>query len=92
MSNGSVVDTNAFYLDTNGTTSPTGDWDLTNDTVTISTLGWYPYGCYPNYYPDNTVQKLRDEIEELEEKLEMLEEKTGFEVVESPRFKVRKKK
>ncbi len=65
--------------------------------------GWptpqYPAVTSNNYvwttyrdHKDEKIDELEARIEGLEEMLEMLEEKTGYEVVEEPRFKVRKKK
>jgi len=63
-------------------------WD--DSSTTGATAHWnYPYYTWD---PSQRVIELEARIEALEEMLEMLEEKTGYEVVEEPRFKVRKKR
>lgn len=78
------------------TTSPTlyvdgvPTWtDFSNIPSTTSNCTWYPY--YP-YYDNSKVTELEARIEELEEMIELLEDKTGYEVIENPRFKVVKSK
>ena len=83
-------------------------WDTSNCTITTSggtspylsivppntcpTCGHFFYQWITPCYDYNKEGELETRIEELEEMLELLEEETGSEVVETPRFKVVKKK
>ena len=87
--------------------SNSGEWEVTTGGTTANDCpsypGWstpqYPSGTSSNYvwttyrdHKDEKIDELEARIEALEEMLELIEEKTGYEVVEEPRFKVRKKK
>ena len=57
-------------------------------TAEVTTSGYLTY----TDDRDERMVQLEERIKDLEEMLEFLEEKTGYEVVESVRFSVRKKK
>ena len=78
-----------------------GEWEVTTGGTTAP--GWptpqYPAVTSSNYvwtiyrdHKDEKIDELEARIEALEEMLELIGDKTGYEVVEEPRFKVRKKK